>query len=265
MSRLLTFVKDYDARGGPANKKMGYDGYEKTPTTTGRFVIGAIEKHISKDKYAFWSSIPWGSGLKYINNVVYVNTYNRGHWTKLSTYQPRWLKAHKTELGIIAAIKQEWDKIRTGKFNGSEILYYKAALPDTWMFNEFGHISVKYFKDVNHDGVQNVRDKRENLLGDFIHTTPGNEALAYYNSRVESPLPQFRVNLHESHGCIHVRPTDIDVMIGTGYLKRGQSVVVHAYNDNRVYTTLKADRYTRPGFEVHFFPEICKLVVYKVV
>lgn len=262
MSHLLIKIKEYDAHGGPSTKKMGHDGHEMTPTRNGRYVIGAVEKHISYGKYAYWSGVPWGAGLKFINDVTYVDVNNNGHWQKLSTYRPIWITYYKTETAIKNAIKIVWLQLKVAHYNVGEVALYSMEMPDRWLFNDFGHISIKYFVDRNHDGILNK--KTETLMGDFIHTTPGEEAITSYNSRALATQPRFQVSLSESHGCIHVKPTDVDLMIGAGYLKKGQSMVVHSYKDKMIMPTLKPDTYTRPGFEVHFFPGLFKIVIYKV-
>ncbi|MEO3405636.1 hypothetical protein AAFN85_17120 [Mucilaginibacter sp. CAU 1740] len=261
MNNLLIKIKEFDAHGGPSTKKTGMDGHEMTPTRSGRYVVGAVEKHISYGKYAYWSGVPWGAGLKFIGDVTYVDVNNNGHWQKLSTYRPIWLNYYKTEMAIKNAIKVTWLQLKVAHYSGSEVLLYDTDLPEKWLFNDFGHVSVKYFVDRNHDGIMN---RGETFMGDFIHTTPHDEAITSYNRRATAAQPRFQVNLAESHGCVHVKPADVDVMIGSGYIKKGQSIVVHAYSDKSMMPTIKADRYTRPGFEVHFFPGLFKIAVYKV-
>ena len=256
----LIKIKEYDAHGGPPVKTMGQDGHEMTQTTSGRFIIAAIEKHISYGKYAFWSGVPWGAGLKFINNVTYVDVNNKGLWQKLSTYRPIWLKSYQTEAAISDAIFKYWTIIGFTKYAGSNIPLYGMQIPNRWLFNDFGHISVKYFKDNNHNGIL---DKNESILGDFIHTIPTNEAVSFYNSTRQANQSGFVVELPGSHGCIHVKPVDINTMIGSGYLKKGQGMVVHAYSEKVMPATLKPDRYSKKGYEAHFFPGLFKIAIYK--
>ncbi len=258
---FLIKIKEFDAHGGPATKTMGGDGHEMTPTTAGRFVIASIEKHVSYGKYALWSGVPWGAGLKFINNVTYVDVSNKGLWKRLTVYRPLWLKTYKTEDAITRAILDYWVTIGFATYAGNHVALYGMQTPDRWVFNDFGHISVKYFRDTNYNGVL---DKNESILGDFIHTIPGSEAISYYNSTRQTNQSKFVVDLPGSHGCIHVKPTDVDTMIGSGYLKKGQVIVVHGYNEKVMPTTIKPDKYTRKGYEAHFFPGLFKIAIYKI-
>ena len=258
---LLIKIKEYDAHGGPIAKTMGSDGYERSQTTAGRFVIAIIEKHISYGKYAYWSGVPWGAGLKFINKVAYVDPYNKGLWQKLTKYRPIWLTYYSTEAEITDAIVSEWNKIAFVKYAGKRIPLYNIETPNRWIFNDFGHVSVKYFRDNNYNGRL---DRNESILGDFIHTTPGNEAMSYYNSTRTAKQSTFVVNLEDSHGCIHVKPNDVSTMVGAGYLKKGQVIVVHPYKERVIPATLKPDKHTRQGYETHFFPGLYKIAIYKI-
>jgi len=42
------------------------------------------------------------------------------------------------------------------------------------------------------------------------------------------------VVLGESHGCVHVKPGDLDDMVKRRYLKNGSVVVVHRYAESRI-------------------------------
>ena len=90
--------------------------------------------------------------------------------------------------------------------------------------------------------------------GDFIHTTPGNEA---------DTLQAKPVILSESHGCIHVKPVDIDAMISSGYLRPGNVVEVHPYTEKLIPARLTRT-HKRRNIEVHFFPFLELIAVYKV-
>lgn len=260
-AKLLIKIKEFAAHGGPSTKTMGGDGHEMTPTQSGRFVIAKIEKHISYGKYALWSGVPWGAGLKFSGDVTYIDIGNKGLWQRLSAYRPLWLKEYGTEDAIKKNILDYWKEIAFVHNPGTTIPLYRLQNPDKWVFNDFGHVSVKYFRDTNHNGIL---DRNEQILGDFIHTTPGDEATSFFNKTQAATLPKTPINLPGSHGCIHVKPDEIDAMISSGYLKKGQSIVVHPYNDLQMTSNIKADRYTRAGYEAHFFPGLYKIAIYKV-
>jgi hypothetical protein len=261
MNKLLIKIREFDAHGGPSQKIQGVnDKYAATPTTPGRYVIKTIEKHISTSRYSAYSGLPWGAGLKIINKVVYVDRDNNGRWLKLTSVLPVW-KSLKSEDAVTADILDYWRRLTYAHSASGDVWLYGSSQPDRWLFSDFGHISIKYFADRNHNGIM---DKGETVMGDFIHTTPNDEAVTYYNKNAHGNATRYQVNLAESHGCIHVKPADVDVMIGSNYLKKGQGIVVHKYDDKIMPSSLKPDQYTRPGFEVHFFPGLFKIAVYKV-
>jgi hypothetical protein len=89
-------------------------------------------------------------------------------------------------------------------------------VPATWVFNDFGPLAIRFFKDTNHNGIL---DQNEKLSGEMIHTTPKNEA----QYRRHQP-----VTLEESHGCIHIAPRDRDQLNLMGAFTRGTPLVIIA-------------------------------------
>ncbi|WP_316833839.1 hypothetical protein [Pedobacter nutrimenti] len=237
-SYKLIKINEYDAHGGPSKEVLGHDGHMQTSTRSGRYVIGAIEKHVSHGKYQFWSGIAWGTEMRVTNEIIMVK--HGGKWIRLSAVNDQWGRYKGFEKQLTDLIKRSYNTY-----------YGKLIVPDRWVFNDFGHISVKYYADNNHNWKM---DGKEGFLGDFIHTTPGDEANTYLSNRVI---------LSESHGCIHVKPLDIDTMIGNGYIKKGNSIEVHNYNEKNVAGNLLRN-IARPGFEVHFYPGVYKIAVYRV-
>ncbi|EDM35107.1 hypothetical protein PBAL39_16536 [Pedobacter sp. BAL39] len=233
----LTKIKEYDAHGGPAKETPGEDGHSKTPTQSGRFVINSVGKHVSYGKYAYWSGVAWGTPVRLIGDTVMVK--HDGRWIQLSKVNKQWGEFREQKL-ITHAVKQAHHQI-SGMY----------TVPSAWIFNDFGHTSVKYFKDTNHNWRM---DGKEKILGDFIHTTPGDE----YDTSLKRP-----VRLGESHGCIHVKPLEIDTMIGNGYLKKGNTVEVHPYTDKAIASNL-VRTIAQPLYEVHFYPGIYKIAIYRV-
>jgi hypothetical protein len=127
-----------------------------------------------------------------------------------------------------------------------------ASLPDTWIFHDVGHVSIKYFKDLNGDFKRNGK---EYIMGDFIHTTKYNELASSHGYPFE---------LSESHGCIHVKPNDIDILIDSGFIKKGSVIEVKPYtNVIRPAISMELD-YGRPDYEAHFYPGLKKLFIYQV-
>ncbi|MFT4094923.1 MAG: hypothetical protein QM640_14920 [Niabella sp.] len=236
MALHITKILEIDAKGGPGSSLMGSDGHERTSTQAGRFIINSIEKHVSPGRYAFWSGVPWGTPMRLTNGSVEIKL--GGTW-KLLTSLNKWSAHSNNQAAVTKEIVNYYRK-----------LGYKSAFPNKWVFNDFGHISVKYFKDINGDRRLNGK---ESIMGDFIHTTPFDEA---YTTQSKP------INLGESHGCIHVKPNDIDMMISKGYLARGNTIEVHDYFEQGIPASLfRKD--AKPFFEFHFFPGIYKAAVYQ--
>ena len=98
-------------------------------------------------------------------------------------------------------------------------LYGTRMVPRTWVFNDFGPIAVRWFKDLNGNRVV---DGRETLSGQMFHTTPENEA---------SHARGLPVRLVPSHGCIHLKPSERDRLFGMGAFRPKTSFIVHHYHE----------------------------------
>jgi hypothetical protein len=176
------------------------------------------------DRYPRWSTFRWGSPVE-VRDDTHVYVEHHGEWVD------------SEETG--ATSRKIRDYHRT--------LYGEPTIPDEWVFNDFGHISCFYYRDDNANGRQ---DKGERRRPDFIHPTPEGEALERRSKPVE---------LGESHGCIHVRPRDLDQMIERGYLAPGNVLHVHLYDAYNPYR--RVDSKGKAPFEVHFDPGDKKLCV----
>lgn len=82
-----------------------------------------------------------------------------------------------------------------------------GQLMSQWLRNDFGNWSW------------NLKLGRHRTVF-FIHTTPNDEAASDPNA-----------DLVQSHGCLHIRPRDRNVMMAKGYLKAGVPVIVKRYED----------------------------------
>jgi lipoprotein-anchoring transpeptidase ErfK/SrfK len=77
----------------------------------------------------------------------------------------------------------------------------------SWNLNDFGNWSWNLMQGGHRTAY-------------YIHTTPDDEAATQARQRFV---------LSQSHGCIHIRPTDRDEMMGKGYLKQGVEVEIMPY------------------------------------
>jgi hypothetical protein len=244
----LLKVKTYSAHAGPSqdfiNQHAALVKERVTPTRAGRYVVHSIDKHVSSQRWLL-STIAWGTPMKFEKGVVYIQRQSK--WVKLSSTNSQWVS------GGSEKDLHDWllDQYQSYSYKGTPL--YQSATPDKWVFNDFGHVSVKYFKDLNNNYQL---DKKESLMSDFIHTTPNDEALTAYNKQFpETAKP---IELVSSHGCVHVKPNDIDEMIAKKYIEKGTSFVVHPYSASPVIeNVIEVNDKSKPpvkAFEVHFFP-----------
>lgn len=227
--RKKVVVAIYDAMGGPEKPEMGRDGNMKTPTKQGQFTVEKCAPHVSVHRYKHWSGVSWGTPLREQKGKLEVYMARSKVWMPLENFTP----VTKDE------ILQEHER-----------LYGKYEIPNKWVFNDFGHMTCYYFKDVNGNKKLDGKEHRE---GDMIHPTPGNEAQAARGT------PNVEIELGGSHGCIHVKPADIDEMIEKSYMKPGNPIFVHPFAENPPSGAV--DLHGRFPYEVHFYPMYQKIVV----
>jgi len=219
---LKLVVAEYEAEGGPEKAFMAPDGHEAGPTDPGAYVVAYCSRHRSR-RYPQWSGIPWGSKLKV--DGAQVSVLLDGRWQDV--------------LKLTGAGKVELEDYY-------ERLYGVRKVPETWVFNDFGHLTCYMFKDTNSDGKL---DGKEKIHGEFFHTTPPDEA----STALRKP-----VRLEQSHGCIHLKPLDIDEMVKRNFMRKGARVVVHRYSE-RLVDFRKG--YAVAPYVLHFYPGLHKVVV----
>ena len=191
-----------EAWGGPSQPIPMPGEPTLTPTPRGTFVLRAPEPHTTK-KWRF-SRIKWGTKLK-------VNPANR----EVLYEQSRTARGES----VWASLMKDFKISRTDVEDIHEALFGYKRVPETWVFNDFGPIAVRFFRDLNKN---RKLDKGESLEGAMLHTTPQNE--------IENTLPS-GVQLEVSHGCIHMKPKDRDALIGMGVLRAGNTIVIHSYTE----------------------------------
>jgi hypothetical protein len=181
-------------------------------TTPGRFVIHSYAPYRTRS----WdmAKIQWGAELKVERTkenqkrVLYRTGLRHGAWRPVQSLIP-WLT---------------YDLMK--KFYGQlygDSGYYDAnrdGIPDKWIFNEFGPLAVRYFRDLNNN---RVLDEDEHLSGEMIHTIPLNEA---------QDLRGRPVTFTVSHGCIHIAPTARTRLRDGGAFDRGTTFIVHRYDEH---------------------------------
>jgi hypothetical protein len=189
-------VAEYSAEGGPEKPFMAPDGHEAVPTEAGEYRIAYCTRHRSR-RYPQWSSIPWGSPLKLDGDRLLVHL--DGRWQdvfKLAGVTPSGVESYH------------------------QLLYGTEKIPEKWVFNDFGHLTCYMFKDLNRNG--RLDPPIEKISGEFFHTTPPDEAA----TSLHRP-----VRLGPSHGCIHLKPLELDDMVRRKFMRKGARVVVHGYDE----------------------------------
>ena len=184
----------FEAWGGPAS--IGNDPrMPEEPTWPGEYVID--KAHAYRTNTWPLSRIAWGTPLRDMpgqNDVWY--QLPGGKWGSI-----------KADTGITR------NDIVNLNFN----LYNARMVPRQWVFNDFGPVAIRWFKDLNGN---RILDGKERLSGQMFHTTQKNEA------QHTRGLP---IAMAPSHGCIHLRPVDRDRLFAVGAFKPGTRFVVRKY------------------------------------
>ena len=173
------------------------------PTHPGVFVIDRIEAYHTNTWS--WSKISWGTPIR-----------------------PSRLIAGKVEymesVGNWRLLRMKGRLVDTQEIKGYyRVLYGREDFPAAWVFSDFGPAAVRYYKDVNKN---RHLDGKEWLRGEMIHTTAQNEAESQ-----QWDADKTRVQLFESHGCIHIRPAAMRVFREAGAFERGMTLVIHQYRE----------------------------------
>ena len=194
--------------GMPAGGKPveGQGGHTMESTPAGRYILGPQE-HVTTRNWTH-SVVPWGAPLR-INSAGEVEFQGKSsHWT-LAT-GPRgevtwavglFVKRNKKSYppsAIQAAARDIFISPDTGKLRWS-----------TYLANDFGLWGWNLTKNGQRTGY-------------FIHTTPNNE-----NDSATATIH----NLENSHGCVHLVPSERDRLMKAGFLKEGMPFEVRPYTE----------------------------------
>lgn len=247
-------VAEFDAVGGPSKKGKDESGNAMGPTDKGRYVVYQIGKHVSPT-YPFSSGIKWGTPLKIAGGKAQVKI--NGVWKDLTSHSAYFnqFKSKEGEKAILQFIQDQYAVYKNAaraydKNSVSKTELYEKY-PGSWIFNDFGHLTIKYFSDRN-GNFKWERGESKSL--EYIHTTPIDE---YFHSK---DMPR---SLSQSHGCTHVKPKDIESFIIMGYAKIGSVIEVKQYSEDFAPISFESDT-GRPDYEIHFYPGLRKVFVYSV-
>lgn len=249
--KVPVIVAVFDAQGGPEKAYQSpRDPHPREPTPNGKFVVAYCERKAGSDYGYGLSKIPWGSKLRLDPKTRELEVQINGQWRYVKE-----ITGYDRE-SLESVFSKYYKHANTLLRNAGrkDQLNQNSPFPEEWIFNDFGHMSCYYFKDVNGNRRQ---DSGEKMSQEVFHSTPEDE---FATAMGFGSL----IQLSQSHGCIHVKPKDIDVMIGRGYLKTGNAVIVHGYADVLNPTRLIGNPHALGPYELHFYPASKKLVVYGV-
>lgn len=210
---LLVYIKD----GKVVHKSEAWGGYSKTikdtrggpdftPTPSGHFVLETPAAY----RTSSWlmSQIKWGTLIKDVPAERNLPEHQKTDvW-----YQ---LKDRKNWGSIYKDYKIDRKKISDTYF----ALYGLKGIPKTWIFNAFGPLAIRYFKDLNNN--KKLDKKSETLEGSMFHTTAENES--------ELKLGK-TIDMTNSHGCIHLNPADRAQLTGLNAFRGGMDLVIYPYD-----------------------------------
>jgi hypothetical protein len=212
--RLISVVNgkktlEAEAWGGvAADPGVSYDIMKPQPTTPGTYIIASYGPY----RTPTWpmSRIAWGTKLTVVGaRVMYETGLKKRPWRYVDERIP----------GMDMA---EIKRLYWALYERSELFDSNRDLvPDVWVFNDFGAMAVRYFRDRNKNRRLD-QDKGEGLSGEMIHTTPQYEA---QHARGQP------VTLDPSHGCIHVTPSARASFLGAGAFASGVTFIIHKYQE----------------------------------
>ncbi len=234
-------IAAFRAVGGPNAASNTGAQYERTPTKTGNFIIGTNPFFYSNpySRYSY-SRIPWNTPMR-VNKNQLVEFKIDGKWKTLG------ITKKEVEGAMLDLLKEVRRKHKSLNNKIPQVLDF----PKTWVLNDYGHATVAYFDDKNKNGVM---DSGEILQNDMIHPTPLGELQEALG------IPNNQIFLEGSHGCIHLTPDDVDIMISKGYLRKGSKIIIHSYNED-IPKQWKFEKNGRGPYEIHFFPGKKKMFI----
>ena len=193
-----------EAWGGPSAIIPVAGGPDMTPTPQGEFVLMNPEPY-KTDSWPM-SRIKWGTRLKESphdkDDVWYLASVKMGHENWASMKRDFGL----TKETILNAYSEAMGKVH-------------KKIPTSWILNDFGPLSVRFFVDKNRNG--RLDPDLEKLEGAMFHTTPVNEM---QTRQMKEP------EMEVSHGCIHLKARDRGTLIGMKVLRAGTKLTIHPYN-----------------------------------
>jgi hypothetical protein len=192
----------YEVCGGPP-PGHGYQdlgGHTAGVTPAGHYVLDHAEHHVTQN----WpsSAVPWGARIREHGEIIEFS--QGGEWVpatgphgRVTRAQALWRARSGRPMSLLRA-----DQEARGAFFEPD-----GTLITTWLFNDFG----KWSWNLRRHGHRTAY---------YVHTTPEDEAADGADTRLQ---------LEQSHGCLHIQPADRDEMVTKGYLRIGIEVRITHY------------------------------------
>lgn len=201
----------YDVACGPRTASKDPGGALAEPTAAGTYILGPRQAHRSLSGKWPASYVPWGAPIREQDGLIQYQIGNR--WETASGPSG---KITQLVRQLLLRAKVEWSPQQIE----AEVRSYfidpvTKRLALTYCRNDFGR-----------DSWLLIRKNKDKEYGEtdrfFIHTTPDDE----YATRIG-----VTVWLGQSHGCVHVKPSDRDKLIAAGFLKQGSIVEIMKYGE----------------------------------
>ena len=211
-----------DARGGPPLSFR--DGaHHANPTKAGHYSLGHGEAHTG----SAWanSQIPGGARTRERSDGEWEYEHLPGMWQVAtgpnSTLQtPLDKEAFDTnrqrheELAAVTAREERKGR----KMGHSAMLAKPDATNWPWLFNDFGMQAWNLQREAHATQM-------------YLHTTANDE---------QNHILGVDLALTNSHGCIHIHPSQRDELIRAGYLQPGVKFVVHSYEQHLLPASMRS-------------------------
>jgi hypothetical protein len=190
---------------GPPTRDQG--GHLKTQTPAGQYVLGSPEHHVTGG----WplSSIPWGAQLRHRDD-------GDVEWSMDGvTWRPATGPEGTLTLAGIVFRSKDLRRPLSDNEKQQVMEQYRA-----WLDPVVGAMDVTYRQNDFGQWAWNLNQPAGRWTSYFVHTTPNDEAA----TAAGRPFL-----LSNSHGCVHIRPADRDVMMRNGWLEAGIPFFVVPY------------------------------------
>jgi hypothetical protein len=204
----MVLLDTFPGNGGPANGvawERGLPAQVAVRTPDGEFKFArAFEKKSASWQYSWvtdTSPLRWNADQTQVDYQDEDGTWRRltgqdAEFTTMGAPQKPFKEKKKSSL-YNAAIDRTGDTVAyPAPFSRTDVVDEEGNLRSTWDLNDFGPRSIQ------------MNDAEGKAMSVFFHSSPHDEA------KEES--------LINSHGCIHMKPIDVDVM--SSYLTKGSKI-----------------------------------------